>query len=143
MIAILYTNSDAIRSSIGVDENDVSDAMIAAQNLDMQMIERLSEIAPTYETIFDSSDDGERRMTLWCQYFGALTLLENAALAIPQKIQANNDQLSRFQVDFEAIKESLRGKLKTLENKVNPPVAAIAHSVMGISSAGYSPVTGV
>lgn len=142
MITVLYTNTDSIRASIGVDENDVSDAMISSQNLDMQMIERLTEIAPTYETIYDNSDEGERRLTLWCQYFGALSLLENASLAIPQKIQANNDQLARFSVDFESIKKSLRDKIKQLENKINPPVAAVAHSLMGISPAGYNPVTG-
>jgi hypothetical protein len=143
MIAILYTNTDAIRSSIGVDENDVSDTMITNQNLDLQMLERLSEVMPNYESVYEGSEEGERKVTLWCQYFGALTLLENAALAIPQKIQANNDQLVRYQVNFEAIKVSLRDKLKTLEKKINPPVASTAHSVMGISFAGYNPVTGV
>ena len=143
MITVLYTTSDSIRASIGVDENDVSDAMIASQNLDMQMIERLSEVIPTYESIYDGSDDGERRVELWCQYFGALSLLENALLAIPQKIQANNDQLSRFAVDFELVKDSLRSKLKILENKINPPVSAIVHGLIGVSPAGYSPVTGI
>ena len=142
MITILYTNSDAIRSSVGLDENDVSDAMIANQNLGMQMLERLSDFAPDYEDIYDGSDEGERRITLWCQFFGALVLLEDASLAIPQKHQANSDQLSRFPIDFEVVKEGLRGKIKALEKKINPPITSVTFSVAGISSAGYNPVTG-
>jgi hypothetical protein len=145
MADILYTTADAIRSTIGIDENDVSDAMLLAQNLDLQMIERLEVFLPTYEAVYDGSDAGERRLTLWCQYFGALQLIENSALGIPQKIQANNDQLARFQVDFDKLVEKLRNKLVALETKMIESVTGlpvIQFSLMGKSTPDFNPVTG-
>lgn len=145
MTDILYTNTSAIRSTIGIDENDISDEMLLSQNLDLQMIDRLEDFLPTYENIYDGSDVGERRLKLWCQYFGALQLLENSALGIPQKIQANNDQLARFTLDFDKLKESLRGKVVALESKMIEAVSGTtvaSFSVMGKSTPDFNPVTG-
>lgn len=140
--AILYTTLEAIRATIGIDENDLSDQMILDQNLELVMLERLSVVIPTHETKFDSSEDAERRLTLWCQYFGALELLENTSLGIPQKFQANNDQLSRYDVDFEKIKDDLRRKLGALENRLNDVVVATGALIMGASLPNYDPVVG-
>jgi len=105
------------------------------------MLERLSDTVPTHETLYDT-DDGARRLTLWCQYFGAFTMLEDSALAIPAKIQANNDQMSRFPVDFEKVKQGIWNKLLTLEKRLNPPASDKPYAIMGVSTAGYNPVTG-
>lgn len=140
---VLYTTLESIRATIGVDENDVSDQIILDQKLDYQMLERLEEFLPTHEDIYDGSDEGLRRLTLWCQYFGALQLLDNSVLAIPQKIQANTDQMSRFPVDWEALKEGLRRKLSKLENTLlRAPAASGVFSIMGTSLPTYDPVTG-
>lgn len=142
-INVLYTTSDSIRSAIGIDENDISDDMIAACNLDLQMAERLETILPTYEVVVDSSEAGERRVKLWCQYYGALTLLESAPLGIPQKIQANNDQVARFALDFEAIKTELRGKLAALESKLlGTDTSTLRPGIMGVSTPSYDPIVG-
>lgn len=142
VIKVLYTTVATIRATIGVDENDLSDQMIVDQNLQLDMLERLSEFYPDHENLFDSTDTIERRLTLWCQYFGALTLVENSALGIPQKIQANNDQLSRFAVDFEQLKIDLRKKLTNLENKLQGKTSSAAATIMGLSVPNYNPVTG-
>lgn len=141
-IKVLYTTVASIRATIGVDDNDISDPMILDRNLHLAMLERLADIMPTHEDAFDASETNERRLTLWCQYFGALQLLEDTSLGIPQKIQANNDQLSRFAVDFEELKNSLRKKITDLENKLLGKTAAAAVTIMGISQPSYSPVTG-
>ena len=145
MTNILYTTAIAIRSTIGVDENDLSDEMIEGQNLNLQMIERLEDFLPTYETVYEETEAGARRLKLWCQYFGALQLIENSALGIPQKIQANNDQLARFTLDFEKLKEGLRGKVVALESKMIESVSGTtvaSFSVMGKSTPDFNPVTG-
>lgn len=145
MITILYTDSVAIRSTIGLDENDLSDDILSSQNLDLQMVDRLEDFLPTYETVYDGSDAGERRLTLWCQYYGALLLLENASLGVPQKIQANNDQLARFQIDFEKVAETIRRRMVSLETKLIESVtgtAASSFSVMGKATPDFNPVTG-
>lgn len=141
-IKVLYTTVASIRATIGVDDNDISDSMILDRNLHLAMLERLSDIMPTHEDAFDASETNERRLTLWCQYFGALQLLEDTSLGIPQKIQANNDQLSRFAVDFEELKNSLRKKITDLENKLLGKTSAAAVTIMGISQPSYNPVTG-
>jgi hypothetical protein len=142
VIKVLYTTVASIRATIGVDENDLSDAMVVDQNLELVMVERLSEFLPDYETLFDQSETNERRLTLWCQFYGALQLLENASLGIPQKIQANNDQLSRYAVDFEQLKIDLRKKLVGLENKLLGRTSTTSFTVMGISQPNYNPVVG-
>ena len=140
MIRILYTTSDSIRATIGVDENDLSDDMLAAQNLDLAMLERLDTILPTFEAIHDGSDAGERRMTLWCQYFGALHLLENATLGFLQHLQANNDKVARFAVDFEVLKDSLRKKLAQMEYKMG--AASTKVTLLSRAIPDFNPVTG-
>ena len=142
MTAVLYTTINSIRSTIGLDADDVSDQMILDQNLDLQMLERLTEILPTYETIYDDSEAGERKLTLWCQYFGALQLINDTVLGIPQKIQANSDQLSRFAIDFEKLKAGLMTKLSNIEGSLIPTRASASFSIMGKSAAGYDPITG-
>jgi hypothetical protein len=141
-INVLYTTVAAIRATIGVDENDISDSMVVDQNLDLAMLEKLSDIYPDHEALFDTSETTERRLTLWCQYFGALSLLENTSLGIPQKIQANNDQLARFPVDFEQLKADLRKKITTLENRLVEKITATPFNIMGVSQPNYNPVTG-
>lgn len=142
VIKVLYTTVASIRATIGVDENDLSDQMVVDQNLHLLMAERLGDILPGYEDAFDASETNERRLTLWCQFYGALQLLENASLGIPQKIQANNDQLARYAVDFEQLKADLRKKLVGLENKLMDKTTNTAFTFMGVSQPNYNPVTG-
>lgn len=142
-IPVLYTTTEAIRATIGIDEDDVDDNALLQQNLEYQMEERLSEWLPSYATIYGASVDGARRLTLWCQYFGALTVIESNQLAIPQKIQANTDQMSRYQIDFEKLKADLRSRLFNIENKLVVPLSKTTFSIIGSSAAGYDPVTGI
>lgn len=142
VIKVLYTTVASIRATIGVDENDLPDQMVVDQNLHLAMLERLAEFYPNHEDLFDTTETIERRLTLWCQYFGALELIENTALGIPQKIQANNDQLSRFAVDFEQLKADLRKKVTNLENRLQDKTSSAAVTIMGLSVPNYNPVTG-
>jgi hypothetical protein len=142
VIKVLYTTVASIRATIGVDENDLSDQMVVDQNLHLLMLERLDDILPTHEAAFDASETNERRLTLWCQFYGALQLIENTSLGIPQKIQANNDQLARYAVDFEQLKADLRKKLVGLENKLTEKTANTAITLMGVVQPTYNPVTG-
>lgn len=141
-IAILYTTSDSIRSIIGLDENDISDAMMGACNLDLRMLDRLADIRPDYEVFADASDINSSRMTLWCQLFGAFILLDETQLGIPQKIQANNDQLSRFTVDFEKLKDSIKTRLSAIERKIIPSKDIATYSIINNAIPSVDPITG-
>lgn len=140
MATILYTTTDKIRACIGCDDQDLPDAVVNGKELELLMLERLSDVYPTHET--ESSEAGERRLALWCMYFGALTLIEDSSLSIAQKIQSNTDQLSRFDIDFEKLKEELRRKLAMVESKLTPAVYGTVFSIMGKATPAYDPVTG-
>ena len=143
-IPILYTDTAAIRATIGCDTDDLPDEILVNQNLDLQMAERLSEIQPNYEDYFDSSDDAERQLILWCQYFGALAILESGLLAIPDKYQANNDQASRLTLKFEPMIAALKAKIARLEQKITDPSLAVSRRPILFSSVPprYDPITG-
>lgn len=140
MATILYTTTDKIRACIGCDEEDLPDAVVNGQELELLMLERLSDVYPTHET--EATEAGERRLALWSMYFGALTLIEDSTLSLAQKIQSNTDQLSRFDIDFERLKEELRKKLAMVESKLAPEVYGTPFSIMGKATPAYDPVTG-
>lgn len=143
MFTILYSDSVQIRSAAGLDEHDISDTMLQGMNLELLLLERLEQVLPTHET--DSSDEAiERKLILWCQYYGAWSLITDATLAIPQKIQANTDSVARFKIDFDKLAANLQGKIIDLEKKLNSTIAASGTiALVGSAKPGYDPVTGV
>ena len=146
MIDILYSNSDAIRSAIGIDEDDVSDEMLSKAFLEDQMLDRLEKVLANHADIAFSSESIERKLRLWCQFFGGLQIIELGLLSIASKMQANTDQMSRFNIDWEAMKASLNGKLTQLEldlKATQKTLLPISVNIFGKASPGYDPVTGV
>lgn len=144
---ILYTTTDVIRSTIGLDSNDLPDAIVNGCNLDLLMEERLLIILPDHENAADD-DNTFRRLKLWAQYFCALALIQDASLGIPAKMQANTDVLQRFDVDFVALENNLARRVAILENTLLPTTAAqaaatAAPKLMGKATPDYDPITGV
>jgi len=142
---ILFTTSESIRATVGLDADDVPDSILQDQNLDLQMQDRLTEFLPAYEDYFAQSEDNERNLILWCQYYGALQLISICQLGIPEKFQANNDIIGRFQVKFDALAASLLTKIGKLELKItNPGVSAgdIIPVLISKSVPNYNPITG-
>lgn len=139
---ILYTNTDQIRSAIGVDAYDIPDAMIESQNLDLWMMERLMTIIGDYEAFADSSDRATQQLTLWCMCYGALWLLESSPLGIPNWIQSRNDSVHRFPIDFEALIASLRSKVLMLEQHMVPTMVPLPPKIGGKAESDYDPVVG-
>lgn len=137
---ILYTTTDKIRNVLGCDDQDLPDAIIEQQDLDLAMEERLATVYPTHETA--SGVDIERRLALWCLYFGALQLIETSRLAIAQKIQANTDQIQRFDTDFDALAATLARKVSKLESAMNPTLAGTTPTLFSRAVPGYDPITG-
>jgi hypothetical protein len=141
---ILYTTVEAIRATLGTDGFDIEDAMIVEYDLETAMLLRLAEFLPTHENVADT-DEGEPRLRMWAQYFGAYTFLETAQAAIAKKYAANQDTLERFTIDFQAILDKLALRVRRLEGLMNPALlgpTGLRISLMGISSPDYDPVTG-
>lgn len=141
-VTIVYTTSDKIRACIGCDDQDLPDSIILNKELDLLMLERLDTVYPTHEDDIDSDEVLERRLKLWCMYFGALTILEDSTLSIAQKIQSNTDQLVRFNTDFEALKSELRRKLGDLETVLNSALAPATFTIAGAATPDYDPIIG-
>ncbi len=141
---ILYSTVEAIRATLGTDGFDIEDAMILDYDLETAMLLRLAEFLPSHESVADT-DDGELRLRMWSQFFGAYTFLETAQAAIAKKYAANQDTLERFTLDFQAILDKLAARIRKLEGLLNPdliPTDAARFNLMGISSPDYDPVTG-
>ena len=145
-LSILYTTAASIRATIGLDDADMDDDALAALNLDMQMRVTLSGMLPDYETLYTESSLKAFQLSLWCQYFGALFIVELGPLGIAQKYQANNDQWSRFNnIDWDALKQSLKAWMKKIEDLLKNPTAletAKRFSIMGKSTPDYDPIIG-
>lgn len=143
VVPVLYTTTNAIRSVIGLDDNDVSDAMILNQNMADWMQIDLEEFMPDHAT--DTADASIlTRVRVWCQLWGALKLIMLGPLGIPQRFSANQDELQRFaNIDWKALEERLRSQLNDLQGKLTPTTPSATFSIMGKAVPAYDPITGV
>lgn len=141
---ILYTTTEAIRATLGIDVNDTPDELINNRNFELLLLERLDVILPNHEDASDADESVLRRLTLWSQYYCALELIRDATLGIPAKIQANTDSVQRFNIDFKALEINLANRVATLEAALNPAMfgLSIAPSLMGLAKPDYDPITG-
>lgn len=141
---VLYTTVEAIRACLGTDLYDIEDQMIIDADLGSLMLLRLSQILPSHETVFDT-EQGELQLKLWCQYYGALAFIETAQLAIAQRYSANQDQLQRFDVDFDKLIDALKRRLGLIETLLVPDLIAQraeAFTVSAKSVPDYDPIIG-
>jgi hypothetical protein len=141
---VLYTTVEAIRACLGTDLYDIEDQMILDADLGSLMLLRLSQILPSHETVFDT-EQGELQLKLWCQAYGALMFIETGQLAIAQRYSANQDQLQRFDVDFEELMKALKRRLGHIESLLIPDIVAQRASVFTVSGRSvpdYDPVIG-
>lgn len=136
---ILYTNTDAIRAAVGLDDADVEDSVLVDQNLDIQMELALAEFLPNHED--DTIDETiEKKVKLWCMWYGALALAESP-LATPKALGTGKDEYERFDIDWEALQKRARGKLDALREALTPKISD-TFSIMGKSTPDYNPITG-
>jgi len=143
---ILYTTTDAIRGCLGVDGYDVEESMLVNAGLDKLMLLRLMSILPNHEAVFDT-EEGELRLTVWAQLYGALMFIGTGQLAVAKKYAANQDTMERFDIDFLALVENLKRRIGALEKELNPAVGAIyptgMFTLVSKAEPEYDPVTGV
>ena len=149
-----YTDTNAIRGSLGVDDQDCPDSLIVQSNLELELEVDLYEWLPTHAAIFsvgsqtgaDISDAVKKNyLLLYAQWYCAYELACRF-LAFPQIVSDGKNQLNRFaKLDLEVVKQNAasrmakyKGKLDALENNV---VAAAGLSILAISTPGYDPVT--
>ena len=138
-VDVLYTNTNAIRSAVGVDGADIENEMITGQEMESQMNVALSKFNPTHAT--DKFDPTKLpALKLWCMWFGALRLAEMPT-AIAKKYSTGKDEWERFDIDWEELKRVARKNLAELQEGITPSVTA-GFSIMGKATPDYNPIEG-
>jgi len=145
-ITVLYTDTDAIRGAIGVDEADIDDAVITGQNMALQMTAELEKFLPNHSSVQFSNLKIPDQLNLWCMWFGAWRLAQSP-LATPKKLSTGKDEYERFNIDWEALekvayKNVCAMKDLLLETTSTVVAETAAYTVMGAATPCYNPITG-
>ena len=150
-----YTDTDAIRASIGVDSQDCPDDMIVSSNIHLELETDLQEWLPDHATIFTEGNSSSATaeqvlkrnyLALYAQYFCGYQLALRP-LTFPQIVSDGKNQLNRFsKLDLKDVADAaadkmnkFKGKLDELHNSA--PVADLP--IMGVAAPDFDPVTGV
>lgn len=150
-VAILYTDTDAIRAVTGIKEVEISDSMLTDQQLERQLKTALYGWLPTYATVYSagvaggaSADEIYRKDLLvsYCLYFGAVRLVE-MIMALRQSVGDGKSEVARFNLNWlellEVFKDRLEEAKALLDELINPSSGGPAY--FGKASPDYDPVT--
>ncbi len=137
-IEIFLTSTDQIRGAIGLEEADIPDYIITSRNLALEMEIQLAEILPGYDSV--SVEATENQMKLWCMYWGALQMVTTGRLAIMQSGSANQDDMKRFDINWDQLVASLKGKLEEIEDILDPSSGS-GITIMSSAVPDYDPIT--
>lgn len=138
-VDVLYTNTNAIRSAIGVDAADIENEMITGQDMESQMVVALNKFNPDHVT--DKFVPAKLpALKLWCMWFGALRLAESPP-AIAKKYGTGKDEWERFDIDWDKLKANAQEKLAELQEEITPTVA-VGFQMMGKATPDYNPIEG-
>lgn len=148
-----YTDTDAIRGSIGVDKEDCPDNLIVDSNLELEIEVDLQGWLPTHETIFSEGNASAATLTqklyknylvLYAQWFGAYEMASRFLL-IPQIVSDGKNQMNRFaNVELEKVKAEAAARMAKyrglLDSAINGGEVSAA-PVLLVSTPGFDPVT--
>ncbi len=155
MVTILYTNSDSIRSAVGVTVSEVRDAALSALNLDKALLADLGEWCPTHAAIDAAARAASpteeelakgRYLELYCMWFCARMVADNPT-AFPSELTDGKAGYKRFNVDFDQLSEKANGRMRQYKNLLLNAIqgttsVVTAPSLFGKATPGYDPVTG-
>jgi len=150
-----YTGTDAIRGVIGVTDNEVTDAMLIDQRLDLELTVDLNRWAPTHAAAFATGSASgatadeqliANYISLYAQYFCVLQVMAFMKLAMPQLIGDGKAEMRRFQMlDLEAIEKTALARVTHYRNLLSEALgddALTPVSYVGSAVPTYDPVAG-
>lgn len=148
-----YTTTDAIRSSLGIDAQDVSDSAILDSNLQIELETDLQEWLPDHATLYSeggsaSATDEQKLkknyLVLYSQYFCAYQLALRP-LFFPQIVSDGKNQLNRFSdLEPQEIVDRARAnmdKFRTKLDELHNSAVSSEPNVLAVSVPDYDPVT--
>lgn len=151
MAAILYTTTDAIRAAVGTTPKEVPDSLLTDQMLESQIRTAVYGWLPTHGAIYTAgtaaspTDDELYQKDLlvqYCLFYGAVRVVE-MIMAMRKKVTDGKSQVERFDVDWEALLEVLKGRRdeaqQLLEELLNPSDGGTSY--FSLAAPTYDPVT--
>lgn len=158
MLPILYTDTDFLRSLLGVSVKDLPDARLAARNLEKELTMDLNSWVSNHATLSDAINMGTATVeetaafdaiTMYSAYFCAKLVIPSLQLGASQAVGDGKNTLERFStMDWEKLTEQI-GERVAFYKKV-----ALANITLEVSTtatfkpftlvgSAYDPVTGV
>jgi hypothetical protein len=121
MLAILYTDTNQIRSVLGVELEDLSDTTITDRNLEKELRLDLLSWSPTHAALHaagatvgatELAQSIADAITLYSTYFCSVLVVKSLQLAAPQSISDGKNTMSRFStIDWQALTGHLKERL--------------------------------
>jgi hypothetical protein len=105
MQTIAHTNTDKVRSVLGVDAKDVTDLQITDRDIEKELLLDLLSWVPTHATLYTTGTTSYANSTdksiadaigLYCTYFCSILMLKSLQLATPQTVSDGKNSMNRF-----------------------------------------------
>lgn len=150
-----YTTTDAVRGALGVTDNELEDAMLQNQQLDMALLSDLAAWLPNHAALYAAgqavaSAEADKMIAwniqLYSQWFCATRAAE-MQLAMPQTISDGKTEIRRFQnLDLDKIAERAAARAKHYKDQLASVAVAAAEvavpKLFGSATPDYDPVAG-
>jgi hypothetical protein len=151
-----YTNTDAVRGCLGVDQDDCPDRYMVDSQVALELSLDLDGWLPTHAALFTAGTTGTPstaakaiadRLKLYAQWFVALEFA-NRPLAVPQIVTDGKAQLDRFKVDLSKVAELAAQKVAKYKGELQGAVDGSQNlapytNYVSVATPGADPVTEV
>lgn len=150
MRQIIYTDTDRVRSALGVDSKDLSDKQITDRDIEKELRLDLLSWIPTHGALYDEGQSDTATevqvsiadaLTLYSTYYCAVQVSRSMQLATPQKISDGKNALDRFaNIDWKALQAYLSERMATykaflIDNTTTPTNPVVPNFFTGVGLA--------
>ena len=156
MQSIIYTDTDRIRSVLGVDDKDIKDNQVTDRDLEkelrLDLLSWVSNHAALYTTGTTGTPTEPQKsvadaLTLYSTYFCAILVVKSLQLAAPQAIADGKNSLSRFAaMDWQGMSAHLKERAafyKTFIQDATATNAVTVYTAFAGVGLAVDPVTSV
>jgi hypothetical protein len=158
MVPIIYTDTDQIRSVLGISRKDLSDEQLVSRNLEKELQLDLSSWVPNHALIYSSANSGAATdiqqnmadsITLYSTYYCAKLVLTTLQMGLKKSISDGKNALNRFDtVDWDKLYDRMSERVTfyrqyvTANNQTISSVAPVSRVMFSIVGSSRDPVTG-
>jgi len=151
---LALTDTDEVRSALGVDDKDIADVLITRLTPENDLQADLMDWVPTYQTIISEGTAGSPtdaqtlkylKLKLYAKYSISAIFASSGGNSILQKLSDGSNEAARFtQPSLEKLKIDLQRRADdaraSLELLITPTTAA-SYTHFGSAAPSYDPVT--